>query len=148
MCRFVSDHLVTGNNVSAGELRERLAHPEDRDDNADVILNRMFPVATRHLRGTSQYWRAAKHHGLAMCSTLGPPNMFLTVSSNDTGPEWVDLYRAIDPQRFRTQDDVAALSYEDRVELLNRYPSVAVEHYYRRIRAVLTFISQARPFGG
>jgi hypothetical protein len=108
----------------------------------------MFPVATRHLRGTSQYWRAAKQHGLAMCSTLGPPNMFLTVSSNDAGPEWVDLYRAIDPQRFQTQGDVAALTYAQRVELLNQYSSVAAEQYYRRVKAVLAFITQGRPFGG
>lgn len=63
------------------------------------------------IRGTASYWKKARNHLFSMFATIGPPDLFLTLSADDL--HWFDIYHAIDPSRFKRQEDVAKLSHQE-----------------------------------
>lgn len=60
---------------------------------------------------------------------------------------WFDLFHAIDPIRFASVDAVNQLTQEQRVEIINQSPAVASEHFANRLRALMSFLVKASPFG-
>lgn len=117
----------------------------DQFEKEDVLGKHYFQIGTA-IRGTAMYWRKAQKHLFSMFATLGAPDLFLTLSANDLN--WPDLFKAIDPVRFKTQGEVDALPASEKTALLNSFPAIAAEHFVNRVRAMIAFLSSpANPLG-
>ena len=70
-----------------------------------------------------------------MVAQLGCPQFFLTLSSADMS--WPELFRIIGQQsgRSMTDDDIAALSYDEKSSMLRNDPVLAVQHFDHRLKA-------------
>lgn len=58
------------------------------------------------------YWKKAKKNAQSMMN-LGWPHLFLTIDCNDL--HWIDVFHAMDPSHFRTNEDVENLTGSERV---------------------------------
>eukprot|EP01114_Cavostelium_apophysatum_P024720 TRINITY_DN9776_c0_g1_i3.p1 TRINITY_DN9776_c0_g1~~TRINITY_DN9776_c0_g1_i3.p1 ORF type:complete len:193 (+),score=26.07 TRINITY_DN9776_c0_g1_i3:721-1299(+) len=96
-------------------------------------MTRLYRIIGKSVRGSAQYWASAKKQALSMINGIGYPSL---QGSNDL--KWADLFMAIDPDRFRTAADIERLSEEERVQLLNKFPAIAAEHYANRVRAFIS----------
>jgi len=132
--------------VTASQVLELMTE-DDFTADAEFILGKGYWTVGQNLRGTSMYWQTVRKHVHAMVNTLGPPTFFITLSADDM--HWFDVFHTVDPSRFRNEDDVAALSFEDRVKILNSYPAIIAEHLSNRFQAIIAFMkSPAQPLGG
>ena len=140
LCR-VEEHLIKSKiSVCSNVVRQDY---EDRQLNASVNLH----FYMRCIRGTSSYWRVYTADILSMIRSLGTPAFFLTISYDDTNAE--DLISMLHQVQHGTKTDVSKLSYEDRRNLLNRYPMHAARHYNHRIQAFIQlFKDDETLFGG
>jgi len=70
-----------------------------------------------------------------MVAQLGCPHFFLTLSSADMS--WPELFRRIGQQsgRSMTDDDIAALSYDEKSSMLRNDPVLAARHFNHRLKA-------------
>jgi len=122
----------------------RAIEAEDGDINGEEILGQHYFMVGSAIRGTSMYFKKARRHLFSMFATLGVPDLFLTLSANDL--EWLDLFHAIDSQRFQTEESVACLTHVEKVEFLNNHPAVCAEHFSNRVQSLIRFLSSpAKP---
>ena len=68
-----------------------------------------------------------------MVSQIGCPHFFLTLSAADM--QWPELFRIIAQQNGRslTDDDIAALSYDEKSSMLRNDPVLAARHFDHRL---------------
>ena len=126
--------------LTSSELIGAMEEPGDEFEKENVLGKHYYQIGNS-IRGTSMYWKKAQRHLFSMFATLGAPDLFLTLSANDLN--WLDLFQAIDPVRFRTQRDVEALTITEKTELLNVAPAIAAEHFVNRVRALIAFLSSS-----
>jgi hypothetical protein len=110
------------------------------------LLQKYYRVIGRRLRGSSAYWASAKCKLEAQLATLGPPTMFITLGSNDL--HWLEFFQLVDPQRFKTDQDVSKLSDAERHEIVEKHCVLAAEHFKRRLRALIVFLKSTKAIGG
>jgi len=70
-----------------------------------------------------------------MVAQLGCPQFFLTLSSADLS--WPELFRIIGQQsgRSMTDDNIAALSYDEKSSMLRNDPVLSARHFDHRLKA-------------
>jgi len=147
--QFVQRSLSTSHQQGApttSDVLQAMEIGDNSDFEKEDVLGKFYFQVGSAIRGTAMYWKKARNHLFSMFATLGAPDLFLTLSANDLN--WLDLFQAIDPARFRTQGDVDKLSITEKTALLNAFPAVAAEHFVNRVRALIGFLtSSAKPLG-
>ena len=102
--------------LDAEQLRQVM-----KNDNANQFL--------QNVRGSPAYFQRAERELIAIVAQLGCPQFFLTLSSADMS--WPGLFRIIGQQsgRSMTDDDIAALSYDEKLSMLRNDPVLATRHF-------------------
>ena len=115
-----------GSSITAGSLRNPQTMKQYRFN--DQLFMFMAPI-----KGTPAYWKTFLYEVLAMVRQLGIPQWFLTLSCADL--RWVDLLRILLLQRGKnyTDDEIAALTYNERCDLINSDPVTVARHYQLRV---------------
>lgn len=110
---------------------------DNLQDNPDILDNSyMF---TKRIRGTAAYWKNCLLNLLSMLKCLGPPTLFMTLSSNDN--HWVELAMAFTGLPF---DEINSPNLQ---EYIKTDPLLAAIHFERRWNALLKVMKDMKPLG-
>ena len=103
----------------------------------------------KNIRGSPPYYQRTFYDLLAMIRQLGTPTWFFTLSAADL--KWPDMIQTIARQYgvYYTDDDVAALSFDDKSNWIKRNPVTAARHFEYRLNSLFQgFLkSTAKPLG-
>jgi hypothetical protein len=126
--RQTAGHLSAGHATDVAQLRQLVQR--------DSAFNFLQTV-----RGTPAYFQRAVRELIAMVAQLGCPHFFLTLSAADMS--WPELFRIIHKQNTGwdlSDDDIANLTYEQKVSMIRNDPVVAARHFDHRLQAFFTYI--------
>ncbi len=131
-----------GRNFTAQQARDKNVVSQCvRKDNAYRFMN--------NVRGSPAYYQKTFYELLAMIRQLGTPTWFFTLSAADM--KWPDVIQTIARQYGVTYTDeqVAALSFEDKSNWIRCNPVTAARHYQYRLNTFFQeFLkSPANPLG-
>ena len=103
----------------------------------------------KNIRGSPPYYQRIFYDLLGMICQLGTPTWFFTLSAADL--KWPDMIQTIARQYgvHYTDDQVAALSFEEKSNWLKRNPVTAARHFHYRLNVFFQdFLkSSAQPLG-
>ena len=87
----------------------------------------------KNIRGSPPYYQRTFYDLLAMIHQLGTPTWFFTLSAADL--KWLDMSQTIARQSGMqyTDDEVAALSFDEKSNWLKRNPVTAARHFHYRL---------------
>ena len=103
----------------------------------------------RQIPGTPPYWQNFMYEVVAMVKQLGIPTLFMTLSCADL--RWPELFQIIARTQGKnlTNEQVDALSYDERCSMLNVNPVVVAKHFQYRVETFFTeiLLTNANPIG-
>ena len=127
---------VQGQSVTASQIKSDVNKPKTMvcQDQAYLFL--------RQILGMPAYWQKFMYEVIAMVKQLGIPTWFMTLSCADL--RWPELFQSVARIQGRdiTVDEVEALSYIERCQMLNANPVVMAKHFQNRVE---TFFSEVLP---
>ena len=131
-----------GRTLTAGAVQNQsvLLQMIQRDDAYKFLKN---------VRGSPAYFQKVMYDVLAMIRQLGLPTWFFTLSAADM--QWPDVIQTIAKQYGSTftDEEVAAMSFEEKSKWLSQNPVTAARHFQYRLNTfVQKFLkSKAHPLG-
>ena len=103
----------------------------------------------RQIPGTPPYWQRFMYEVVAMVKQLGIPTWFMTLSCADL--RWPELFQIISRMQGKdiTDEDVDALSYDEKCKMLNLNPFIVAKHFQYRVESFFTevLLSNCQPIG-
>ena len=103
----------------------------------------------KNVRGSPPYYQRTFYELLAMIRQLGTPIWFFTLSAADM--KWPDMIQIIARQYgvCYSDEDVAALSFDEKSNWLRRNPVTAARHFQYRLNSFFQDVlkSKAKPLG-
>ena len=103
----------------------------------------------KNIRGSPPYYQRTFYDLLAMIRQLGTPTWFFTLSAADL--KWPDMIQTIARQYgvYYTDDEVAALSFDEKSNWLKHNPVTAARHFHYRLNVFFQdfWKSTAKPLG-
>ena len=115
-----------GRDFTASQARDRSVLSQCiKKDNAYRFM--------KNIRGSPPYYQKIFYELLAMIRQLGTPTWFFTVSSADM--KWPDIIQTIARQYGTeyTDEQIAALSFEEKSSWIRRNPVTAARHFQYRL---------------
>ena len=86
---------------------------------------------------------------IAMIKQLGPPSLWMTLSCADL--RWNEIYKILSKLKGRemTDDEIAAMSYDEKCKMLNSNPVVVAKHFQFRLKRLFKdlILSTSNPTG-
>ncbi len=135
-------NVLEGKKVTAKTLKD----PESMEG---LIQSDRAYECLKKQRGGPPYLQVQQRKAFAMVKQLGIPTWFLSLSAADL--YWPEFLRAIAIQdgKSYTEEQVMALTWQERCDLIRHNPVTAIRMFYHRINAFFThFIhSSAQPLG-
>ena len=103
----------------------------------------------RQIPGTPPYWQKFMYEVIAMVKQLGIPTWFMTLSCADL--RWPELFQIVGRTQGKnlSEEQVAALSYVERCQMLNANPVVVAKHFQHRVETFFSevLLSNINPIG-
>ncbi len=103
----------------------------------------------RQIPGTPPCWQKFMYEVVAMVKQLGIPTWFLTLSCADL--RWSELFQIVGRTLGKniTEEQVEALSYVERCQMLNTNPVVVAKHFQHRVETFFSevLLSNCNPIG-
>ena len=103
----------------------------------------------RQIPGMPPYWQKFLYEVVAMVKQLGIPTWFMTLSCADL--RWPELFQIVARTQGRdiTEEQVEALSYIERCQMLNANPVVMAKHFQHRVETFFSevLLSKSNPIG-
>ena len=103
----------------------------------------------RQIPGTPPYWQKFMYEVVAMVKQLGIPTWFMTLSCADL--RWPELFQIIARTQGKnlTNEQVTALSYNERCSIYNLNPVVVAKHFQYRVETFFTevLLAKSNPIG-
>ena len=103
----------------------------------------------RQIPGTPPYWQRFMYEVVAMVKQLGIPTWFMTLSCADL--RWPELFQIISRMQGKdiTDEEVDALSYDEKCKMLNLNPFIVAKHFQYRVETFFTevLLSRSQPIG-
>ena len=103
----------------------------------------------RQIPGSPPYWQKFMYEVVAMVKQLGIPTWFMTLSCADL--RWPELFQIIARTNGKnmTDEEVEALSYDERCRLLNLNPVSVAKHFQYRVVTFFTeiLLTNEHPIG-
>ena len=103
----------------------------------------------KNIRGSPPYYQRTFYDLLAMICQLGTPTWFFTLSAADL--KWPDIIQTIAKQYgvHYTDDEVGALSFEEKSNWLKCNPVTAARHFHYRLKTFFQYFLKctAQPLG-
>ena len=105
----------------------------------------------KNIRGSPPYYQCTFYDLLAMICQLGTPTWFFILSDSAADLKWPDMIQTIARQYgvHYTDDEVAALSFDEKSNWLKHNPVIAARHFHYRLNVFFQdFLkSTAKPLG-
>ena len=134
---------VHGHSVTAAQLR---SNPQGLQN---LICQDQAYLFLRQIPGTPPYWQKFMYEVVAMVKQLGIPTWFMTLSCADL--RWPDLFQIIAKMQGKemTNEELDALSYNERCQMLNTNPVIVAKHFQYRVETFFSevLLSKANPIG-
>ena len=142
MLRQSQGRLYRGQALTAGAIKNvEVLHQMIRKDDAYRFL--------KNVRGSPAYFQRVMYDVLGMIRQLGLPTWFLTLSAADM--QWPDVIQTIARQYGTTFTDeqVAAMSFDEKSKWLRQNPVTAARHFQYRLNTFFQVFlkSKANPLG-
>ena len=103
----------------------------------------------RQIPGTPPYWQKFMYEVVAMLKQLGIPTWFMTLSCADL--RWPELFQIVGRTLGKniTEEQVEALSYVERCQMLNTNLVVVAKHFQHRVETFFSevLLSNCNPIG-
>ena len=102
----------------------------------------------RQIPGTPPYWQKFMYEVRAMVKQLGIPTRFMTLSCADL--RWPELFQIVArTQGKNLSEEVEALSYNERCQMLNANPVVVAKNFQHRVETFFSevLLSNRNPIG-
>ena len=114
---------VHGQPVTASHLRSNLQSLQQ------LICQDQAYLFLRQIPGTPPYWQKFMYEVVAMVKQLGIPSWFMTLSCADL--RWPELFQIIAKTQGLnlTDEEIEALSYNERCSMINLNPVVVAKHF-------------------
>ena len=134
---------VSGQPISASQVRSNV------QDIKNLIHQNQAYLFLRQIPGTPPYWQRFMYEVVAMVKQLGIPTWFMTLSCADL--RWPELFQIISKLQGKnmSNEEIEALSYNDRCTMLNLNPVIVAKHFQYRVETFFTevLLSSAKPIG-
>lgn len=134
---------VHGHSVTAAQLR---SNPQGLQN---LICQDQAYLFLRQIPGTPPYWQKFMYEVVAMVKQLGIPTWFMTLSCADL--RWPELFQIIAKMQRKkmTIEELDALSYNERCQMLNTNPVIVAKHFQYRVETFFkeVLLSKANPIG-
>ena len=126
---------VHGHSVTAAQLR---SSPQGLQN---LICQDQAYLFLRQIPGTPPYWQKFMYEVVAMVKQLGIPTWFMTLSCADL--RWPELFQIIAKMQGKkmTNEEVDALSYNERCQMLNTNPVIVAKHFQHRVETFFSVFS-------
>ena len=123
---------VHGQSVTASPLR---ANPQRL---VNLICQDQAYLFLMQIPGTPPYWQKFMYEVIVMVKPLGIPTWFVTLSCADLRwPELLRIFARIQGNDI-TDEQVDALSYNEKCQTLNLNPVVVTKHFQHRVETFFT----------
>lgn len=156
---FVAQYIVEskqalddGNNFVWRQKPSRqftASQVQDRAFLSEHVRNDRAYRFLKNVRGSPPYYQKTFYELLAMIRQLGTPTWFFTLSAADM--KWLDMIQIIARQYSvsYSDEDVQALSYDEKCSWLRRNPVTAARHFQYRLSIFFQEVlkSKAKPLG-
>ena len=134
---------IHGQSVTASQLKS------NAETLRNLICHDQAYLFLRQIPGTPPYWQKFMYEVVAMVKQLGIPTWFMTLSCAEL--RWPEMFQII----ARTQgqnmsnEEVEALSYNEKCQMLNLNPVVVAKHFQYRVETFFTeiLLTDAKPIG-
>ena len=102
----------------------------------------------RQIPGTPPYWQKFMYEVVAMVKQLGIPTWFMTSCADLRWPELFHIIARTQGKNM-TEEQVEALSYNERCSMLNLNPVVVAKYFQQRVETFFTevLLSELNPIG-
>ena len=134
---------VHGQPVTASHIRSSVQTLQN------LICQDQAYLFLRQIPGTSPYWQRFMYEVVAMVKQLGIPTWFMTLSCADL--RWPELFQIISRMQGKdiTDEEVDALSYDEKCKMLNLNPVIVAKHFQYRVETSFTevLLSKCQPIG-
>ena len=134
---------IHGQPMTASEIKS------DVNKLKGLICQDQAYLFLRQIPGTPPYWQKFMYEVVAMVKQLGIPTWFMTLSCADL--RWPGLFQIIARTQGKnmTDEQIEALSYNERCSMLNLNPVVVAKHFQHRVETFFTevLLSQINPIG-
>ena len=134
---------IHGQPLTASQIR---SNPQGLQN---LICQDQAYLFLRQIPGTPPYWQKFMYEVIAMVKQLGIPTWFMTLSCADL--RWPELFQIIARTQGKnlTDEQVDALSYNERCSLLNLNPVIVAKHFQYRVETFFTevLLSSTNPIG-
>ena len=135
---------IHGQPLTASQIRSI-----DAQNLQNLICQDQAYLFLRQIPGSPPYWQRFMYEVIAMVKQLGIPTWFMTLSCADL--RWPELFQIIARTQGKnlTDEQVDALSYNERCSMLNFNPVLAAKHFQYRVETFFTevLLSNANPIG-
>ena len=129
--------------ISASQLRSNAQSVQN------LICQDQAYLFLRQIPGTPPYWQKFMYEVVAMVKQLGIPTWFMTLSCADL--RWPELFQIIARTQGKniSNEEVDALSYNEKCSMLNLNPVVVAKHFQYRVETFFTevLLSNSNPIG-
>ncbi|CAG9094543.1 unnamed protein product [Plutella xylostella] len=95
-------------------------------------------LTMRNIRGSASYWRRCCSELIARVRSLGAPTWFMTLSCNDLN--WPDMIKALIIADGGDLSNTEALSFSERLALVQQYPVVVARQFSVRVNVLLRYL--------
>ena len=134
---------VHGQSLTASHLRSNAQSLEN------LVYQDQAYLFLRQIPGTPPYWQRFMYEVVAMVKQLGIPTWFMTLSCADL--RWPELFQIIGRTQGLnlTDEQIEALSYNERCSMLNLNPVVVAKHFQYRVETFFAevLLSKVNPIG-
>ena len=134
---------VHGQFVTASQIRSNVQTLQN------LICKDQAYLFLRQIPGTPPYWQRFMYEVVAMVKQLGITTCFMTLSCADL--RWPELFQIISRIQGKdiTDEEVDALSYDEKCKMLNLNPVIAAKHFQFRVETFFTefLLSKSKPIG-
>ena len=119
---------VHGHSLTAGEVRSI-----DSSSFQNLIFSDQAYFFMKNIPGSPSYWKRFMYEVIAVIKQLGPPSWWMTLSCADL--QWNEIYKILSKLKGRemTDDEIAAMSYDEQCKMLNSNPVVVAKHFQFRL---------------
>ena len=134
---------VLGHSLTASQVRsnKQILQNLISQDHAYLFL--------RQIPGSAPYWQKFMYEVVGMVKQLGMPMWLMTLSCADL--RWPELFQIIGRvnDKNMTDEEVDALSYDERCRLLNLNPVLVAKHFQYRVETFSTeiLLTDVNPIG-
>ena len=134
---------VHGQFVTASQIRSNVQTLQN------LICQDQAYLFLRQIPGTPPYWQRFMYEVVAMVKQLGIPTWFMTLSCADL--RWPELFQIISRIQGKdiTDEEVGALSYDEKYKMLNLNPVIVAKHFQYRAETFFTevLLNKSKPIG-